>query len=149
MSSEPKRRGGGDPSPVVALLTLSAIWDARLGAVLADLALTTRKYGLLAHIHGSPGISFSELARRSQITVQSAHTAVRALVADGLVQDSTAHAGAASALRATRHGGDVLEEAGRRVAALDAQLRAEAPAVAQSLGAMNDEPHAQSAAERG
>jgi len=72
-------------SPVISLLTVAAVWDAHLGAQLRDLGLTTRKYGLLAHIEATPGISFSELARRSQITVQSAHTAVQTLVADGLV----------------------------------------------------------------
>ncbi|WP_394816954.1 MarR family transcriptional regulator, partial [Streptomyces lonegramiae] len=38
--------------------------------------MTTRKFGLLGHVRGNPGISFSELARRSRITVQSAHAAV-------------------------------------------------------------------------
>lgn len=128
-------------SPVVALLTLSTSWDVRLGHELADLALTTRKYGLLAHIHGSPGISFSELARRSLITVQSAHTAVRALVADGLVQDATAHAGAPSALRATAQGVAALAEAGERVARLDGELRAQSAALAHALEHLDDEPH--------
>ena len=91
-------------SPVIALLTVSSVWDAQLNAALKDLGLTTRKYGLLAHIHATPGISFSELARRSQITVQTAHTAVRTLQEEGLVQDATAHAGAASDLRATDKG---------------------------------------------
>ena len=128
-------------SPVVALLTLATTWDARLGAELADVHLTTRKYGLLAHIHGSPGISFSELARRSLITVQSAHTAVRALVADGLVQDATAHAGAPSALRSTPGGVAALHEAGRRVARLDAELRAQSVALTTALEHLDDEPH--------
>lgn len=128
-------------SPVVALLTLSSVWDARLGHELADLALTTRKYGLLAHIQGSPGISFSELARRSLITVQSAHTAVRALVKDGLVQDATAHAGAPSALRATRAGVAALAVAAERVARLDQELRAHSAPLAAALVHLDDEPH--------
>ncbi len=42
-------------SPVIALLTVSAVWDARLNAALKDLGLTTRKYGLLAHVQATPG----------------------------------------------------------------------------------------------
>lgn len=137
----------GPVSPVVVLLTLSAEWDARLGAELADLALTTRKYGLLAHIHGSPGISFSELARRSLITVQSAHTAVRALVQDGLVQDATAHAGAPSALRPTPAGAAALREAAARVARLDGELRAQSATLAHALEHLDDEPHVASGRE--
>ncbi|WP_040166046.1 MarR family winged helix-turn-helix transcriptional regulator [Microbacterium gorillae] len=127
--------------PVVALLTLSAVWDAELGAVLADLHLTTRKYGLLAHIQGAPGISFSELARRSLITVQSAHTAVKALQADGLVEDANAHAGSASDLRVTAAGVAALVEAGARVAQLDRAFHASAPAIAAALEQAEDETH--------
>ena len=73
-------------SPVIALLAVSAMWEGQLAAILKDLGITTRKFGLLGHIYAEPGISFSELARRSHITVQSAHTAVRTLVDEGLVE---------------------------------------------------------------
>lgn len=127
-------------SPVISLLTVASIWDAHLGAQLRDLGLTTRKYALLAHIRSTPGISFSELARRSQVTVQSAHTAVQALVADGLVADATAHAGAASDLRVTSRGSDVLDLAERKLAALDAALTSEATPLAVALKGMHEAP---------
>ncbi|MEV4688964.1 MarR family winged helix-turn-helix transcriptional regulator [Microbacterium sp. LWH3-1.2] len=127
-------------SPVISLLTVAAVWDAHLGAQLRDLGLTTRKYGLLAHIEATPGISFSELARRSQITVQSAHTAVQTLVADGLVADATKHAGAASDLRVTERGNEVLQAAEQRLAALDAGLAAGAPALASALEGLHEQP---------
>ena len=127
-------------SPVISLLTVAAVWDAHLGAQLRDLGLTTRKYGLLAHIDATPGISFSELARRSQITVQSAHTAVQTLVADGLVADATRHAGAASDLRVTERGSEVLQAAEQRLAALDAGLAAGAPALASALEGLHEQP---------
>ena len=127
-------------SPVISLLTVAAVWDAHLGAQLRDLGLTTRKYGLLAHIEATPGISFSELARRSQITVQSAHTAVQTLVADGLVADATKHAGAASDLRVTDRGSEVLQAAEQRLAALDARLAAGAPALATALEGLHEQP---------
>ena len=127
-------------SPVISLLTVAAVWDAHLGAQLRDLGLTTRKYGLLAHVEATPGISFSELARRSQITVQSAHAAVQTLVADGLVADATKHAGAASDLRVTERGSEVLQAAEQRLAALDAGLAAGAPALARALEGLHEQP---------
>lgn len=123
-------------SPVIALLAVSASWEGQLAAVLKDLGITTRKFGLLGHISADPGISFSELARRSHITVQSAHTAVRSLVDDGLVADATAHAGSASDLRVTPKGQRVLREARRRLAELDGDLAHTFPAVAASLDGM-------------
>ncbi|TXK19412.1 MarR family winged helix-turn-helix transcriptional regulator [Homoserinibacter sp. GY 40078] len=127
-------------SPVIALLTVSAVWEARLDAALRDHGLTTRKYGLLAHIRATPGISFSELARRSQITVQSAHTAVRALVDAGLVADSTAQAGAASDLRATPAGDAVLARADAHLAALDSEFGGGAPRLTAALEGLHEEP---------
>lgn len=98
-------------SPVIALLSIARTWDAQLSEGLMPLGLNTRQFGLLGHIHASPAVSFSELARRSRITVQSAHTAVGHLVAAGLVQDMTAHAGAASSLCVTDAGRVMLERA--------------------------------------
>lgn len=122
-------------SPVVTLLTIGRVWDAELSAALRDLGLTTRKYGLLGHIRATPGISFSELARRSRITVQSAHTAVDGLVRAGLAEDTTAHAGAASTLAVTPAGEEVLRRAAERLAALDAALRGAQPQLAEALRA--------------
>lgn len=123
-------------SPVIALLAVSASWEGQLSAVLKDLGITTRKFGLLGHIYADPGISFSELARRSHITVQSAHTAVRSLVDEGLVADATSHAGAASDLRVTPKGARVLQEARRRLRELDSDLSSRLPSVAASLDGM-------------
>lgn len=120
-------------SPVIALLAVSAMWEGQLAAILRDVGITTRKFGLLGHIYAEPGISFSELARRSHITVQSAHTAVRTLVDDGLVEDATAHAGAASDLSVTPKGARVLQEARDRLFELDGVLSERLPKVAESL----------------
>lgn len=127
-------------SPVVSLLTVSAVWEARLDQELRELGLTTRKYGLLGHIRSTPGISFSELARRSRITVQSAHTAVRSLVDAGVVADATAHAGAASVLRVTDDGLRVLDAAEQRLAALDAEFSAGAPGLSEALEGLHEDP---------
>lgn len=120
-------------SPLVVMLAVSDAWEARLTAELRDLGLSTRRLGLLAHLEALPDLSFSELARRTGITVQSAHAAVRQLAVDGLVDDATAHAGARSMLRLTDRGRAVLEAAHERVAALDAALAAEHPTLVAAL----------------
>ncbi|QHE72373.1 Transcriptional regulator, MarR family [Rhodococcus sp. WAY2] len=109
------------------------MWDAAFAEGLKPLGLTTRRYGLLGHIRGTPGISFSELARRSRITVQSAHTAVAAFVESGLVDDGTAHAGAASTLRVTAKGESLLARAAEVVARLDAEFAAQHPELTEAL----------------
>lgn len=132
------------PSAVVAMLALSSAWEARLTAELRDLGLTTRRLGLLAHVEALPDLSFSELARRTGITVQSAHAAVRQLTDDGLVEDATAHAGAASTLRATDRGRAALAAAQQRVARLDEELAAEEPALTAALAATRPDVDASS-----
>jgi DNA-binding MarR family transcriptional regulator len=109
-------------SPSVVLLTLAHRIESELGAALAPLGLTVSRLGLLGHISGVPGASFSELARMSGISVQSVHTAVKALAVAGLVQDSTARAGAASSIQLTPEGVRLLGEAMAAVDAVDAQL---------------------------
>ncbi|MCA4726752.1 MarR family winged helix-turn-helix transcriptional regulator [Mycolicibacterium fortuitum] len=122
-------------SPTVGLLTVSRVWESAFTDALKPLGLTTRKYGLLGHIRGNPGISFSELARRSRITVQSAHTAVASFVEAGLVGDATAHAGAASTLQVTAKGEELLGRAADVVAELDAQFAVQHPELTAALRA--------------
>ena len=122
-------------SPLIALLTAARVWDAELTAALRPLGLTTRKYGLLGHIRSSPDVSFSELARRSRISVQSAHVSIAPLVEAGLVDDATAHAGASSALRVTAAGEAVLAAAAEVVVALDERLEGELPVVVRAIRA--------------
>lgn len=120
-------------SPTIALLTIARAREADLAAALKPLGLTTRKYGLLGHIGRSPDLSFSELARRSRITVQSVHAAIASFASAGLVEDATSQAGVASRLRITATGRGLLEDAAERVAALDAEFLESAPALAEAL----------------
>ncbi|MFV8175728.1 MarR family winged helix-turn-helix transcriptional regulator [Mycolicibacterium peregrinum] len=122
-------------SPTVGLLTVSRVWESAFTDALKPLGLTTRKYGLLGHVRGNAGISFSELARRSRITVQSAHAAVASFVEAGLVNDATAHAGAASTLQITAKGAALLDRAAEVVTTLDAQFAAEHPELTEALRA--------------
>jgi DNA-binding MarR family transcriptional regulator len=114
--------GAPPTSPSVVLLTLAHRIEAELGAALAPLGLTVSRLGLLGHISGLPGASFSELARMSGISVQSVHTAVKALVGAGLVRDGTARAGAASTIELTPEGVRLLREAMTAVAGVDDRL---------------------------
>ncbi|WP_433359708.1 MarR family transcriptional regulator [Streptosporangium sp. CA-115845] len=76
MTIENARSGPPETSPFIVLLTLAHRIESELGAALAPLGLTVSRFGLLGHITGVPGASFSDLARMSGITVQSVHTAV-------------------------------------------------------------------------
>lgn len=118
---------------MITLLTVARVWDAAFAEALKPLGLTTRKYGLLGHIRGTPGISFSELARRSRITAQSAHSAVAGFVSSGLVDDGTAQAGAASKLRVTNAGLRLLDDAAQAVTALDVQFAENHPELTEAL----------------
>ena len=122
-------------SPTVALLTVARVWDADLADVLKPLGLTARKYGLLGHIRATPGISFSELARRSRVTVQSAHATIAGFEAAGLVRDATARAGAASSLQVTDKGQRLLAEAAQALAVLDERFAHEHPGLTEALAA--------------
>jgi DNA-binding MarR family transcriptional regulator len=117
--------GRPDPpatSPSIVLLTLAHRVESELGAALAPLGLTVSRLGLLGHIAGVPGASFSDLARMSGVTVQSVHAGVKALAAAGLVRDTTARAGSASAIELTPQGHGLLQEAMGAVATVDALL---------------------------
>ncbi|MEU7855434.1 MarR family winged helix-turn-helix transcriptional regulator [Nonomuraea sp. NPDC049141] len=109
-------------SPSIVLLTLARRIEAELGAALAPLDLTVGRLGLLGHIAGVPGVSFSDLARMSGTTVQSVHTAVKVLAGAGLVRDNTARAGSASTIELTPDGARLLEAAKKVVAEVDERL---------------------------
>lgn len=109
-------------STSVLLLTLARRIETELAAALAPLGLTVARLGLLGHVSAVPGASFSELARMSGISVQSVHSAVKALVGAGLVRDDTARAGAASRIAVTEEGARLLRSAMAAVAGVDGRL---------------------------
>jgi DNA-binding MarR family transcriptional regulator len=116
------RPGPPATSTSIVLLTLARRVEAEVGAALAPLGLTVGRLGLLGHISGLPGASFSDLARMSGISVQSVHVAVKALVAADLVRDGTARAGAASTIEVTEEGARLLHAAMDAVAGVDQRL---------------------------
>lgn len=123
-------------SASIIVLTLARRVESELGAGLAPLGLTVGRLGLLGHISGIPGASFSELARMSGISVQSVHSAVKALAGAGLVRDRTARAGSASAIELTPAGLRLLDAARQVVAEVDERLfGAAADPVQRQIGA--------------
>ncbi|MEO3867918.1 helix-turn-helix domain-containing protein [Nonomuraea sp. B12E4] len=140
------RPGPPVTSVSIILLTLARRIETELGAALAPLDLTVSKLGLLGHIASVPGVSFSDLARMSGTTVQSVHTAVKALVAAGLVRDSTARAGSASRIETTPAGASLLDRARDVLAGVDERLfGADADPIQRriataTLAAFQDEP---------
>ncbi|MEV4833050.1 MarR family winged helix-turn-helix transcriptional regulator [Nonomuraea sp. NPDC049486] len=106
-------------SPSIIVLTLARRVETELGAALAPLDLTVTRLGLLGHIAAVPGVSFSDLARMSGTAVQSVHSAVKALVAAGLVRDSNARAGSASTIELTPEGRRLLAAAEQAIGDVD------------------------------
>ncbi len=109
-------------SPTIALLTAARIAEAALTRVLEPHGLTPRKYGVLGHIAATPGLSLSELARRSGITVQSVHTLIGSLAEAGLVESVVEGTGRAARLTVTGQGATTLQQIATEVAGLDAHL---------------------------
>ncbi|GAB2676203.1 MarR family winged helix-turn-helix transcriptional regulator [Nocardia goodfellowii] len=122
MTTENARPAPPVTSASIIVLTLARKVETELAAALAPLDLTVGRLGLLGHISGMPGVSFSDLARMSGTSVQSAHNAVKALVSAGLVQDLTARAGSASAIELTPKGKRLLTEARKAVSEVDSRL---------------------------
>jgi DNA-binding MarR family transcriptional regulator len=122
VSNENDRPAPPVTSTSIILLTLARRIESELNTALAPLELTVSRLGLLGHIAVVPGVSFSDLARMSGTTVQSVHTAVKALAGAGLVRDHTARAGSASAIEVTPEGARLLERAQEAVAELDERM---------------------------
>lgn len=135
MADEEVWPGAPVTSTSVLLLTLARTIESELSDALSEIGLTVGRLGLLGHIASVPGASFSDLARMSNITVQSTHTAVKALKAAGLVRDDTARAGAASRITLTGEGRRILGEAMRVVGTVDERLfGAEADPIQRRIG---------------
>ncbi len=113
-------------SPTIALLAVSRMLELQLSPVLESRGLTLRKYGLLGHIAGSPGLSMSEIGRRSGITVQSVHTLIRSLAEARLISSEVEGSGLAARVVITPAGNALLREVAAEVAVLDAAVFADA-----------------------
>jgi DNA-binding MarR family transcriptional regulator len=100
--------------PVIPFLIYGAgqLIEQEMESRLAEVGLTLRTMGVLAHLVHSPQLSYSDLARRGRVTVQSMHTTVRQLIATGDVEaDSASTHGQAAQLSVTPAGERRLQSA--------------------------------------
>lgn len=123
-------------SQAVSLGVIAGIAQARIDSVLHARGINLRKYGAIRHIIATPGISFSELARRFDITVQSMHTLAASLIEAGLLESSISSPGDPAELTVTPAGRALSAELAQDLATVDVELfGAEASPEWQRLGA--------------
>jgi DNA-binding MarR family transcriptional regulator len=102
----------------------------RLNDRLQPHGLSLRLLGALGHLNRDPQISYTELAGRARVTVQSMHKTVAALVELGAVRRPPGGRGRTAALEVTERGHELLAAGTAVVAGLDAELDAALPAPA-------------------
>jgi DNA-binding MarR family transcriptional regulator len=91
---------------------------ALLDSELEDLGLSAQEYGIMSVFETRPELSTSELARISQVTRQTMHTAILSLEAAGMVERSARNQRIVL-VRPTTQGRRCMEAATRRVRAVE------------------------------
>ncbi|MGP3533631.1 MarR family winged helix-turn-helix transcriptional regulator [Microbacterium sp. RD1] len=108
------------PSPVMMMILLGRRLEARVEAELKAMGLSMRRLGVLGHLRREPGISFSALARRAGIKVQSLHPVMDALTDEGYVATVGSRGqGRAAVIELTPRGREALDAANRMIAEID------------------------------
>ncbi|WP_181058107.1 MULTISPECIES: MarR family winged helix-turn-helix transcriptional regulator [unclassified Pseudoclavibacter] len=102
--------------------SVEAVVESRL----KEQGLSLRRFGLLGHLRATPGISFSDLARRAGIKVQSLQPIVQTLLDLGYVHTiGGVGQGRAAVLELTSTGSDALDRATEMVSEVDGELFAD------------------------
>ncbi|MCF3961476.1 MarR family winged helix-turn-helix transcriptional regulator [Streptomyces fuscigenes] len=110
-------------SPTMIMILQGRSLEARVEESLKGIGLSLRKLGLLGHLRQEPGISFSALARRAGIKVQSLHPIVESLVSAGHVATvGGTGQGRAAVIELTDRGASMLEQATRLIAEHDHEV---------------------------
>lgn len=113
-------------SPALTMVLEARALEARLEADLGLLGLSLRKFGILGHLRATPGLSFSALARRAGIKVQSLHPIIDALTDAGYVRAmGEVSQGRSAALALTDAGEHVVDDASRVLREIDRTTFAE------------------------
>jgi len=111
------------PNAAMTLIIQARLVEARVESRLEELGLSLRRFGLLGHLRATPGISFSELARRAGIKVQSLQPIVATLVSLGFVHTvGGVGQGRAAVLELTTEGSAVFDKAVEVLTEVDAEL---------------------------
>jgi len=123
----------GPPPPLSVAMLLILAGDTlakRVNDRLRPHGLSLRHLGALGHLARNPQISYTELARRARVTVQSMHKTVAALVELGAVRHPPGGRGRTAALEVTERGRELLAIGTAAISDLDAELAAALPAPA-------------------
>jgi DNA-binding MarR family transcriptional regulator len=124
-------------SPTMLLVLLGRRLRDRLDAELREQGLSLRHMSALGHLAGRPGLSYSELARRAGITVQSMQSTLSQLEATGAIERRTEPGrGRTAELHVTETGTTLLSKGRAVVRAADDHLLSVLGADEQALTAM-------------
>lgn len=116
------------PGPAVLIMTLGRRLRGDVERDIARSGLTLRHLSALGHLGRDPGRSYSELARRAGITVQSMQATLRQLEKLGAVERYTpAGRGRTAELHLTALGRGLRAEGMTTIVAVDRRLLAELP----------------------
>ncbi len=115
----------GPTSIALGLVVLGRLTRERLDAALTADGLSVRHVGTLGHLAHTPGLSYSELARRAGVTAQSMHSTVHTLEERGAVRRrSPTSPREAADLEITDAGRELLDRIHAVAAELDETLLA-------------------------
>jgi DNA-binding MarR family transcriptional regulator len=110
-------------SPLMVMILHGRNLEGRLQERLREHGLSMRRLGLLGHLQASPGISFSGLARRAGIRVQSLQPVMAEMLEAGLVRAiGGVDQGRAAAVELTDSGRTALLTARGVIAALEQEV---------------------------
>lgn len=119
----PSAAGPPPASVSVFLVSLGRRAQEAVDGRLREHGLSYHHLSALGHLHRQPGLSYSELARRARVTVQSMQATVAHLEDQQLVDRGAATSrGRRADLRVTERGAQVLTAAETAVRAVDEQL---------------------------
>nr|WP_312869059.1 MarR family winged helix-turn-helix transcriptional regulator [Amycolatopsis pithecellobii] len=110
-------------SPAMLLVLLGRRLRERMDGALREHGLSLRHLSALGHLAGRPGLSYSELARRAGITVQSMQSTLAQLEVLGAIDRGTEPGrGRTAELHVTRAGEALLAKGREVVQAADEDL---------------------------
>ncbi|MFC8669292.1 MarR family winged helix-turn-helix transcriptional regulator [Streptomyces sp. NPDC057199] len=109
-------------STVMLLIAAGRAAQRRFEDALAEHGLTLRHLSALGHLAHTPGLSYSELARRAGITTQSMHATIALLVEQGAVEVPPTDPGRRAEPMLTEQGRQLLHTAGRIAQGIDREF---------------------------
>jgi DNA-binding MarR family transcriptional regulator len=107
----------------MTMIVQARVVEQRVETELKTLGLSLRRLGLLGHLGATPGISFSELARRAGIKVQSLYPIVDVLLEQGYVTTvGQGGQGRSAVIELTAQGAQAADRAKHLLTKIDGEL---------------------------